>query len=264
MNLNISSYVKTAKNVITANSPVLLVGTAVVGTITTAVLAARAGYKARGIIDEERARRDLLEGPTEPITPQDHVRLTWLCYAAPGVTALSTCLAVVGVHTIHTKRANAMAAAYVIASNKMETMSEKAEELLGPKKTQELNDAVGQDMAEGNPIGPTNEVILTGDGKELWQEGVTGRWFMSNLASVEAAINEINRQLIDDGEVPVNDFFSHIGLPPVTWLNTFGWSRGDSNTPKISARFSAVRTDDGKPANSVWFHDVPKPNLGKS
>lgn len=263
MNLNISSYMKTAKNVITANSPVLLVGTAVVGTVTTAILAARAGYKARGIVDAAEAEMKLTD-PQAELSTQDKAKLTWLCYAAPGVTTLSTCLAVVGVHTIHTKRANAMAAAYVVASNRLEAMTEKAEDLLGPKKTQELHDAVGQETADSNPIGPNNEIKLTGDGKELWQEGVTGRWFMSNLSAVESAVNEINRALIDDGEVPVNDFFSHIGLPPVTWLNSFGWSRGDSQTPKISARYSAVRTDEGKPANSVWFHDVPKPNLGKS
>ena len=52
---NISRSMKTVKSVVTANSPVLLLGTAIAGVVTTAVVSARAGYKARGIVDAKQA-----------------------------------------------------------------------------------------------------------------------------------------------------------------------------------------------------------------
>ena len=54
---NLNRGLKTVRSVITANSPVLLVGATITGVVATGILSAKAGYKARGIIDEEKARR---------------------------------------------------------------------------------------------------------------------------------------------------------------------------------------------------------------
>lgn len=122
--INISSYVKTAKSVITANSPVLLLGTTIAGVVTTGVLAAKAGYKARGIVDEAEGRyKEEFDEEFVVLTPQEKIQLTWLCYATAGISGAGTIASAVGTHTIHTKRANAMAALYAVTSNKLDDMS---------------------------------------------------------------------------------------------------------------------------------------------
>lgn len=256
MDIDIASYVKTAKSVITANSPVLLLGTTIAGVVTTGVLAAKAGYKARGIVDEAEGRYNMGDETIKPLTPQEKVQLTWSCYATTGISAAGTIAAAVGTHTIHTKRANAMAALYAVTSNKLDDMTEKAEKMLGPKKTQQLQNEVAQKQIERNPIDSENEVLMIG-GTELCYDEWSGRYFMSSMQKIEEAINDINRTIIDYGDVCLNEFYDRVGLPGIPMGDTFGWSG-----PKIEGRFGAVTAIDGRPAISVGFRTAPKDNLG--
>lgn len=272
--MNLSSAVRTAKSVITANSPVLLVGTAITGVISTGILAARGGYKARGIIDEERGRRVLdatdKEFDTEldrreaiaqipEITVKEHVKLTWLCYAVPGVTAASTIASVVGVHTIHTKRHAALAGLYAVTSGKLDDYREQAEELLGTKKTQALNDAVGQKAVEATPF-DSNQVVITPDGSELMLDQTSGRYFTSSVTAVERAFAQLNMQLVEDGDATLNDFYDRLGLAKIPIGDRLGWSG-----TKVEPRFGGVTVQDGdqvRSAVSFCFHKEPKDILG--
>lgn len=257
--MNIASYVRTAKSVITANSPVLLLGTTIAGVVTTGVLAGKAGYKARGIVDEAEGRyRTVVEmGEVVELTPQEKAQLTWLCYATAGISGAGTVAAAVGTHTIHTNRANAMAALYAVTSNKLDDMTEKAEELLGPKKTQELQNNVAQKSIDRKSDDEDTEVLMTDEGTELCYDDWSGRYFMSSMPKIESAINDVNRQLINDGDASLNDYYDRIGLPGIPMGNSFGWSG-----TKIEGRFGAVNAKDGRPAISVWFHTDPKENMG--
>lgn len=257
MKLNISSGVKTLRTVITANSPVLLVGTAVAGVFATGFLAAKGGYDARGIIEEAKAARDL-EEKSEPLSMQEKASLTWLCYAAPALTGASTIASVVGVHTIHTKRHAALAGLYAITSTKLDDYTEKAEEMLGAKKTQALNDAVAQKaVSRHSPDFENAEVVMVDGGSELCYDDWTGRWFMGSVAKIESAVNNINRKLLSEGDASLNDFYDHLGLPPVAMGHTFGWSGEE-----INVRLGSTITKDGQAAISFWFHTNPKDNLG--
>lgn len=139
MHINIASVVKSVKTVATANSPVLLVGTAVAGVVATGFLAARAGAQARDILETEQATREL------PLEPLDKFKLTWLCFAPPALSAASTIASVVGVHVIHTRRYSALSALYAMTTHKLDSLTEEAEKLLGPKKAAAMHAKVAQD-----------------------------------------------------------------------------------------------------------------------
>ena len=268
--MNISSTIKTVKTIVTANSPVLLVGTAIAGVVTTGLLAAKGGYKARGIIDDERMRR--VASPEPPfdtfleykktfdekvpeLTLQEKVQLTWLCYAIPALTGTSTIAATIGVHTIHMKRHAAIAGLYAMATNKLDAYSDKAEEMLGAKKSQVLTNELAQKEVDKNPI-IDNEVIITGHGAELCYDEWSGRYFLGSLAKIENAINEINRQLIDEGDANMNDFYDELGLGPIP-IGQYGWSGS-----KISGKFGSTTSSDGRAAISIRFHETPKEDYG--
>lgn len=250
--MNLSSGIKAVRSVVTANSPVLLVGTAITGIVATGVLAARGGYKARGIIDEAQAKLDT-EPESRQLTVQEQFQLTWLCYAAPALTGASTVLSVVGVHTIHNKRHAALAGLYAVTTNRIDEYTEKAEELLGPKKTQELTNAVAQKRIDETEL-VNHEVIITGEGKELCYDEWSGRYFMGSLPIIEQAINEVNRSLLNDDGASINDFYDWVGLTPIESGNDMGWSG-----KKINGKFGAVTSPDGRPAISVWFQRPPAP-----
>jgi hypothetical protein len=256
--MNLSKGLNTARSIITANSPVLLVGTAVAGVVSTGVLAARGGYKARGIIDQAEGRYVDIP-PEQELTTVEKAQLTWPHYAVPAVTGASTIASVVGVHTIHTKRHAALAGLYAVTSGRLDDYREKAEELLGSKKTQELNNAIGQKAVDAHPI-INHEVIVLQGGTELMFDDWSGRWFLGSVPIVEKAMSEVNLQLAEGSEVSLNDYYDHIGLKPIPMGVSFGWSAGS----RIEPSFGSVKTDEKEPrgAVSVSFRQDPKDNFG--
>ena len=253
MKLNFANGLKTFKSVVTANSPVLLVGTAVVGVVATGVLAARGGYKARGIVDKAAMEADLEGGE---LTQIDKAKLTWLCYAAPALTGASTIASIIGVHTIHTKRHAALAGVLAVTTTKLDDMKDEAEELLGIKKTQNLRDNLAQKAVDRTPF-EDNEVIITGDGTQLCLDEWTGRYFTSSIARLDAAVNYINKKLVDEGEASLNDYYDHLGLSPIEMGLKYGWSG-----VTLEHRVGSALTTDGRPVISVSFHNEPKENMG--
>lgn len=245
---NLSSTIKTVKALVTANSPILLVGTAIAGVVSTGVLAAKGGYKARGIIDEAA----VVKG--ESLTVQEQSKLTWKCYTVPVLTGVSTIASIVGVHTIHTKRHAALAGLYAMTTAKLDEHIDKAEELLGPKKTQALTNTLSQEALDVNPLGD-KEILMTGENAELCNDRFSGRYFMSSLQSIEQAFNEANRQIIDTGDCSLNDLYNYMGLSDVPMGEAFGWSGDEKILPKIGSAVAA----DGRASIVVDFRRTPTP-----
>lgn len=250
--MNLSNTFRGVKSIITANSPILLVGAAVAGVVTTGVLAAKAGYKARGILDEET------DGEPETLDFKRKFELTWLCYAAPAVSGISSIASILGVHMIHNKRHAALAGLYAMTTTKLDDLREEAEELLGAKKTQQLNDALAQKHVDRAGSDPTSDVVLVEGQTELCYDEWAGRWFMSSVPQLESAVNVINRQLREAGDACLNDFYDQIGLAPTQMGAEHGWSGKD-----ISIRIGSAKTADGRPALALWFLEEPKKNLGR-
>lgn len=248
--MNLSSTIRTAKSIVTANSPVLLVGAAVTGIVTTGILAARGGYKARGILDEES------DGEPDTLDLTTKVRLTWLCYVPPVLTGATAIASVVGVHTIHTKRHAALAGLYAMTSAKLDDVQEKAEELLGPKKTQQLRDDLAQKSVDRDNVGD-HEVYIVDEGNQLMKDEFSGRYFMGSVPIVEQAFLKINHQLREDGDASVNDLYAFVGLPPVPMGEDFGWSG-----QQIEPSFGSATTKDGRSAVSFSFLQAPKSGMG--
>lgn len=250
--MNLSDTLRTAKSVITANSPILLVAASIAGVVTTGVLAAKGGYKARGIVDEAEEELD------RDLETVEKVRLTWLCYAAPAVTGVSAIASIVGVHTIHTKRTAAMAGLYAVASTKLDDYREKAEEMLGAKKSQQLNDHVAQRQVDRDPVKDHEVVILEG-GTELMYDAWSGRYLKASVGIVDTAIANTNLLIAQNAEASLNDFYDFLGLSPIPMGLDFGWS----GKPSLTWTPGSVRTTDGRSAISITIDQAPKMALGR-
>lgn len=247
---------KTVKSVITANSPVLLVGATITGVVATGVLAAKAGYKARGIVDEAQAER----GPEgTPLTTKEKTELTWLCYAAPAITGASTIASCMGVHLIHTKRHAALAGLYALTAGKLDDYKDMAEEAMGTKKKQEFHDKMAQKAADEAPF--DNRTVIMSGGNQLCFDTWTSRYFMSSMAEIADVVNQCNAELIDDGELDLNAYYERLGMEGVPWGLDFGWSKAKTN--KIGVTYGNVNAPDGRPALAVSFRHDPRPGHGR-
>lgn len=249
---NISRSMKTVKSVVTANSPVLLFGTSIAGIITTGIVSARAGYKARGIVDAKQA-----EQPETPLTTKEKAQLTWLCYAVPGVTMASSIAAVTGLHVVHSKKNATLAGLYALSMNKLDDVQEEAEKLLGTKKTQQLNDALAQKQIDKH--GNYDEPYVTGDGTDLWYDVWTDRFFHSSMNAIAAGVNEANSFLLKEGDLDLNTFYDKIGLNSIPSGTELGWS-GEP----INITYGSVLHPDGRSAGSITFREEPMLDMGRT
>lgn len=247
MNLNVNNLMKKTKNFVTANSPELLVGTAIVGVITTGFLAAKAGYKAANKV------RDFEEVEERETTSQEKFQLTWLTYASPALTGATTIAAVLGAHLIHTKRYAALAGFYAVAANRADDLQDQVEKHLGPKKQQEVQDAIAQKTADRDSESIDNEIVFLDGGTELCYDEFTARWFMGSHSVIEKAFLNLNLQLAKEGSASLNDFHDFLGLPPSQIGADMGWRGQDHVEPK----FGSTTNKEGKPAIAFYFHENP-------
>lgn len=245
----LSTTFKTVKSFVTANSPVLLTGAAVAGVVTTGVLSAKAGWKAHEIV----LQHELEYG--EKTTTQDKIKLTWLCYAVPAVTGATTIASVVGVHTIHTKRHAAMAGLYAMTTAKLDEYQDKAEEMLGAKKSQALRNELAQREVDRNPLTESTEVIITDGGSELMFDEFSGRYLKSSMNKIEEAVNNVNALINNStrSAADLNEFYDFIGLQPIPMGSQLGWGGGDH----MGVEFGSVMTTDGRSAVSFGFRKLP-------
>src|SRR4051812_12389473 len=107
------------------NATVLLTAGGVIGTVTTAVLSGRAGYKAAELIIAEEKRRvevaranaapDQTEVVVDILTKTEKAQLVGVHFAPPVLSGVATISSIVMAHRMSAAKAAALAAAYGLA-----------------------------------------------------------------------------------------------------------------------------------------------------
>lgn len=241
--MNWPELVKRAEKLVVDNSPAILTGVGVVGTLTTALLAGKASIKAVRILENEQRFRNMrIEVSRRTITGREKVALTWKVFVPPAVVGTITIAAIIGSNRIGARRAAALAAAYAVSERAVEEYKQKVLDHLGARKEQKLHDEMIQDRVDRNPV-QSKEVILTGNGDVLCQDSYSGRYFRSNAEAIRKAVNDINQRVISDNYASLSDFYELIGLPTTAQSDEVGW-----NTNKLlEVRFTTAMSTDGQP-----------------
>lgn len=255
------SIIRFAKNLggeISKNSPTILTSFAVAGVITTAIFAVRATPKAIELIRmREEAMKDSEEGVYHaPVSlPKiEAIKLTWKLYIPAIGMGLITIGCIVSSNSINQKRNTALATVYGITEAAFREYKEKVVETIGKNKEIKVRDEITEDHIKNNPKG-SNEVIFTGKGEVTCYDSLTGRYFKSDIEKIRKAINELNRDLLTDMFVSVNDLYYAIGLPCTTLGDTMGW---DIDKGLIEVSFSSQLSEDGEPCLAVNYEVTPK------
>ena len=222
------------------NSPQILTAIGVVGTVSTAVLAGKAGYRYARILSEQSPwldRREKLE-------------LTWKEFIPPATTGVLTVVCILGANHIGTRRAAGLAAAYSLSERAFTEYREKVVERVGVKQEQSVRDEIAQDRVSATP--GSREIIISGT-KVLCLDSYTGRYFESDMETLKKAQNDTNYQILNDMYATLTDFYDRIGLPKTRFSDEVGWS----NSELLELEFSTALTDDQKPCLVITFKASP-------
>lgn len=245
---NVSSIIQTVKSVLVKRSPEILTGIGIAGMVATTVLAVKATPKALKLIEEAEYEKG------DDLKATEKVKACWKCYIPVAVTGVTSVACLVGASSVNARRNAALAAAYTISDSALREYREKVVETIGEKKEKVVRDAVAKEKIEKDPVS-TKEVIITEKGDTLCYDGIFGRYFKSDMETIKRAVNKINRQIVCDMYVSLNEFYDELGLSHVPIGDDLGWNIDDG---QIEIDFSSQLAEDGTPCLVINYSASPR------
>jgi hypothetical protein len=255
----LAGVAKNLGGVVSQNSPTILTGLGCAGVVTTAVLAVRATPKAMRLLEEERKHRHA-EGCTweeyKYISNRDTVRICWKEFLpAVGVGAASICC-ILSSNSISNRRIAAVAGLYGVAEATLKEYQRKVVETLGENKERRIRDEIASDRLKANPVSPS-EVIL-GKGDILCYDSQSGRYFKSTVEDINQTINRLNKRLLSDDFIALNELYFELGMAPIKIGEDVGWK---VEKGLIEIGFSTQLSEDQVPCLVLLYDVMPTPKF---
>lgn len=270
-NAKLASTVNSVRTVLQRRSPEILTGIGIAGMISTTVLAVKATPKALMLIEEEKRRRNYEKvkeardngwdmcDQINSLPPVDTVKTVWKCYIPAAITGTVSIACLVGASSVNVRRNAALAAAYTISESTLREYKDKVIETVGEKKEKAVRDAIAKDKIERDPV-ENREIIITDRGNTLCYDAHAGRYFKSDIDKLKKVENEINKKLLDEGYIALNDFYDAIGLEGTDVGRDLGW-RVEQGLLELD--FSSQLTKDGTPCLVIDYNTLPQYNFDK-
>ena len=240
--------IKSAERVLTKYSPGILTGIGIAGMIGATFMAVKATPKALYLIETKKE-----ESEVEKLTPVETIKTCWKCYIPATLTTVLSAVCLIGASTVSAKRNAALATAYSISEAALREYQEKVVEVIGEKKEKAVRDAVAKDQIERDPVTKSEVVIIDSNSNTLCYEPLSGRYFKSTIDKIKKAEIKLDRQMIQEMYVSLNDFYWEIGLDGTDLGDQMGWNLSKGY---MDLSFSSQLADDGTPC-AVIVYGIP-------
>lgn len=250
----LSEFVKNAKTFMSKHSPEILIGIGIAGMITSVGLGIAATPKALDLIEAKKESDEVDE-----LTPLEVVKTTWKCYIPTATTCILSATCLIFSNRIGARRMTAIATAYKLSETALTEYREKVVETIGDKKEKEIKEAIDKDHIEAKPLSKT-DVIVTDNGDTLCLDYQSGRYFKSTIDKINKAENELNRRMLRDEYVSLNDFYDELGLDHTKLGYDLGWNIRNGF---IGIHYSAQLTDDDKACIVINYDVAPQYDYSK-
>jgi hypothetical protein len=267
--MNLGKALGNVAATVSRHSPAILTGVGIAGFVTTVVMAFRAGptaseahnwYSAtRGRIredsgySEEEAKELVVDSYKEEAKELAPVML-------PVVLAGGASIACVLVaNKIHADRHAAIVAAYSISERTLSTYQQKVIEKLGEDVHSDiLTDTTKEIVQSTVPDGYDKDSEIVPMGKVRVYDNVTGRYFYSNRETILEAESAINKRLLNETRVPLQEFYYELGLEERFVLgDCMGWDMTSyySNNA-LDIFFTPMLDDEKNPCLAINYHVI--------
>lgn len=240
--------IKSVERVLTKYSPGILTGIGIAGMIGATFMAVKATPKALYLIETKKE-----EVEVEELTPVETIKTCWTCYIPATLTTVLSAVCLIGASTVSAKRNAALATAYSISEAALREYQEKVVEVIGEKKEKAVRDAVAKDQIERDPVTKSEVVIIDSNSNTLCYEPLSGRYFKSTIDKIKKAEIKLDRQMIQEMYVSLNDFYWEIGLDGTDLGDQMGWNLSKGY---MDLSFSSQLADDGTPC-AVIVYGIP-------
>lgn len=262
---------RTAAKTVAKNSPAILTGLGIAGFCTTVVMTAKAAPAAGKVHEYHEGDRADIEyaRTTTDMTKEQHrkeIASTYICeakdllplYGPPVAVGVMSIACFIGANKINADRQAALLAAYSLSEKTLATYQQKVIEKLGEEEHEALladatRDIVRSEVPEGydkdsDPI-PMNMVRV--------YDNVTGRYFYSSKERIMAAESAVNKRLISEMRVTLQEFYYELGLEERFNLGEcMGWdvSWYTSGATSMNVFFAPMLDDEKNPCLAINYH----------
>ena len=208
-----SNLLSTSQQFLKRHGSIILTCIGGAGVIVTAVTAVKATPKALVMLDQAKDEKG------EDLTNIEKVKVAAPVYIPSVLIGVGTISCIFGANVLSKRQQAAMISAYTLLDNSYKEYRKKVEELYGSDSDREVKNELAKDKYDAEEFDDEED-----DGKELFYDEYSERYFRSTIADVIAAEYELNRMLSQDIGAFLNDFYDLLGLEEKDYGNYMGWS----------------------------------------
>lgn len=229
------------------NSSTILTCLGAIGVVTTTVMAVKATPKAVMLLEEAEREKE------EKLTKFETVVVAGPAYIPSVVVGVSTLACIFGANTLNKRQQASITSAYALLNTSYREYKNKVVEMLGEEANGEIQAEIAKDNYKEN--------IEVSEGKELFYDAYSDRYFESTKYKVKEAQYQLNRDLIMRDYIYLNEWYDYLDLEHVDG----GWDAGWCSAVCYEAYwqmwldFSHYKTtlDDGRECTVIDFWQPP-------
>lgn len=235
------------------NSATILTVVGAAGVIATTVTAVKATPKALLLLEEAE------EIKGEELTKFEKVKIAGPAYIPTVVLGVSTLACIFGANTLNKRNQASLMSAYALLDSAYKDYRAKVDELYGKEAGEQVRAGIAKDKYE------ESEPHQLEDGKLLYYDFYSGRYFEATPAEVKNAEYNLNRSLALDDYSYLNEWYTLLGIEGVEHGLDFGWCTwGNSDMywqSWIDFHHEKVEMDDGMECIIISFNQDPYPEF---
>lgn len=202
-----------AQRFVKRNASTILSVLGVAGVIATTVTAVKATPKAMEFVkkaEEEKGER---------LSKWEKVNVAGVAYIPTALVGTATVACILGANLVSRRQQATLMSAYALLVRSYKDYKSKANELYGDDAGKQIREGIAKDKY-------TDDESLGADGKELFYDFYSGRYFESTKEHVMRAQYEVNRSLFVNYAVGLNEYYDLLGLKEKPEYEMLGWSCG--------------------------------------
>lgn len=259
--MDISKIARHAGQLLKRNSSTILTGLGVAGSMGSMVLAVKATPGAVRKLQDyaDRMEEEFQAGGDEPhlITKREALKIVWKDYIPAVGVQLVTITCVVGAQSINLRKQTALISVATVSEAAFREYQERMSVEV-PTKDRKVRDDIARDAVSDNPVNG-REVVIVGNGDQLFYERHTDRYFMSTMHDVRKAVNDLNFRVLNQEYASLNEFYNMVGLKTIPQGEEFGWT---SEHP-LELDYSTQMTEDDRACVVIDYVRKPLGNYWK-
>lgn len=184
----------------------------------TTVMAVKATPKAIRLLEAKKEEKG------EELTKWETVKTAGPVYIPSVLLGVTTLTCIFGAEVLNKRQQAALTSAYALLDQSYKTYKHKVDELYGEEAGDKVRESIAKDKYE-----ETDEKPEVSEGKQLFYDFYSNRYFESTIADVIWAEYETNRTMSVYGTISLNNYYNFLGLDELPEYEELGWSAGMMN-----------------------------------